>query len=130
LLQQLFSGLIRLIYLISLNILKAIQPKEVVFMKAFKILTILAVAALLMVPATAMAKTKINFSLSLFENLPKAPARPVPVIVTPAPHIVVPCPPPVYHQRTIVYHHYYFPYPAQIEEVHTLPYPSFSYPNR
>jgi hypothetical protein len=90
-------------------------------MKAVKFLSVLAVAALLLVPATAMAKTNFNISLNLFDCLAPMIVPPRAVIVAP------PAPPPVYYYvpchprpRTIVKeYHYYHRVPQQplVEEV-------------
>ena len=99
-------------------------------MKAYKFFSIAAVAALLLAPATAMAKTHLSFSLNLFDCL--APMfAPVPVLA-PVPVIVAPPPPPVYYYvpchprpRAIVreYHHYYNPVARQepVEEINPSP---------
>lgn len=96
-------------------------------MKAFKYFSIMAIAALLLVPTTAMAKTNFNFSLNLFDCLAPMLA-PHPVFVAPMPppvYYYAPCPPPVprYHQRTIVkeYHYYHQAPQVTIEEINPSP---------
>jgi hypothetical protein len=93
-------------------------------MKLCKIISIAAVAVLLLAPATAMARTHVNFSLNLFDCLaPMLAPRPIFVAPMPPPVYVAPVPPPVYyvpsphpvfryhphHPRKIVkeYHHYH-----------------------
>lgn len=74
-------------------------------MKAFKVLSILAVAALLLVPATAMARPHFNISLNLFDCVrPCFVPVPAPVVVAPAPVVVHPRPV-VIHPRPVVVAH-------------------------
>jgi hypothetical protein len=103
-------------------------------MKCFKILSILAVATLLLVPATAMARTHLSFSLNLLDRVCPVLAPP-PVVIAPAPPVYyyAPYPAPYYlppaEPRTIVkeYHHYYPQRPVDtVEEITTIHrYPSF-----
>lgn len=90
-------------------------------MRAFKILSIMAVAALLMTPMTAMARSSFSFSFNVFDCLPFfAPPPPVIVEAPPPPVYYMPCPPPCPPQRqTIVteYHHYYYPYQSECEQI-------------
>jgi len=94
-------------------------------MKACKIFSIAAVAALLLAPATAFAKTNLSFSLNLFDCL--APMMvPAPVIVAPPPPRVVyyvPCRP-CYKPRVVVKeYHYYHQAPVEsVEEINPSPY--------
>ena len=93
-------------------------------MKGFKIFSMVAVAALLLTPATAMAKTSFNISFNVFDCLSVLAPRPVFVApLPPPPRVFVPCPHPVpYYRQPIVVHHYYHPCPPP------APYPY--YPHR
>lgn len=82
-------------------------------MKGLKIFSVLVAAALLLTPASALARTNFSFSLNLFDCLQPLIA-PVPVFVAPPPPPVYycppPCPVPYYQQRTYVreYHHHHY----------------------
>ena len=107
-------------------------------MKCLKICSILAVAALLLTPATAMAKSHFSFSLNLVDFM--RPPRPMlppppPVYVAPVPpgYYFYPCPPrPIYQQRTIVKeYHYYHQAPEQAVEEITPHHPYYrNHPHR
>ena len=100
-------------------------------MRNIKLFSILAVAALLLTPATAMARTHFTFSLNLIDCM-----RPV-LMPQPRPVVIVPAPPPVYYyypyyprapypQRTIVkeYHYYHHAQEEPVEELKApRPYP-------
>lgn len=102
-------------------------------MKVFKFFSIAAIAALLLTPNIAMAKTNFNFSLNLFDCLAPMLA-PHPVVIAPLPppvYYYAPCPPPVprYQQRTIVKeYHYYHRIPQETVEEINSPVYYYHYP--
>lgn len=87
-------------------------------MKVYKLFSIAAIAALLLAPTTAMAKTNFSFSLNLFDCL--APMMvPRPIMVAPPVYYYVPVPPPMPRHRTIVkeYHYYHQVPRCPVEEI-------------
>ena len=93
-------------------------------MKGLKIFTVLVAAALLLTPASALARTNFSFSLNLFDCLVPRCA-PAPVFIAPPPPPVYYCPPPpypYYPQRTYVreYHHYYYPQCQQAQPMNPV----------
>jgi hypothetical protein len=102
-------------------------------MKSLKIFSILTVAALLLSPVAAMAKTNFSISLNLFDCLRPVfiPQPPPPVIIAPPPqqpiYYFVPCHPYPQRQRVFVFHPQ--PHYGYVEEVPSQ-YPRYTFPEQ
>lgn len=79
-------------------------------MKGCKFLLVLSVAALMMSPLSAMAASRINFSMNIDFMSFFMPRRPPPPVMVPCPPPIVYVPPYIEHHTVVREYHYAPPY--------------------